>query len=120
MGYICNMDCELTITNAVQGSAVIQTPPSSFVKVGGKFAYRGQLSIQVSGFTGTKISGGTGVGVLSPNARHTKIDNQLAVLEGAEVDITCLGTDIMSGTPLTPETAKVKITSAGQSEVSGT
>lgn len=117
MGYVCNQGCTIQITNGT-GDVNITTPASTSVKVGGKGAYSGPLTISITGFVGSIITGGAGTGTLSPNAQFSKIDGKLAVLENATASIVCYGTNAQTGATGFPETANVKIISAGQKEVS--
>jgi len=104
----CQLDCTF---------AQITTSPKTSVKCDGKATYAGDLDIQISGYSGQGITGGSGQGTLQPISQYVKIEGEKVVLEGDKVTIPVTGTTSGGGTATVSVT--VTITDAGQSVVQG-
>lgn len=118
MKYIAVEGCSLS-----EPTASITTPASTKVKLNGKGAYRGGITIQITGYTSETITvtgSGSGSETLNGSAQKVKIEGSAAVLEGDSVDVTVNG-QAVSGTTTIPATeiVNVKIQSAGQTKVQG-
>jgi len=96
----CQLDCEF---------AQIVTPPKGTYKLGGKPAYAGDLTIQITGYSGQGVTGGTGTGTLQPTSQHVKIEGEMAVLEGDKTTVPIQVTGQGGTVPVV-----VTITGAGQ------
>ena len=105
----CQLDCTY---------AQIQTSPKTSVKCGGKATYAGDLTIQISGYSGQGITGGSGSGTLQPTSQHVKIEGEKVVLEGDKTQ-TPIPVTGSTGSGTATVSVTVTISSAGQSDVQG-
>ena len=106
----CQLDCIY---------AQIQTSPKTSVKCDEKATYAGNLTIQITGYSGQGITGGSGSGTLQPTAEHVIIEGEKAVLEGdkTQTPIQVTGTTSGGGSATVP--VIVTISNAGQTVSKG-
>lgn len=109
--------CQLQIMSGA-GVATITTAPSIKLKAGGKPVYTGPLTVSVTGFSGSVVTGGgIGAGTITPTS-ISKSEGKGIVREGdTSQPITISGLNA-SGSPAT-EVTTVKILSAGQTAAGG-
>jgi len=136
MKYIANANCEIKVTvvggptmpGFIPGSAVVSTPPSSDVKVGGAFAYSGELTVQVPlvfappAFVAINPPTMTAVCTIKPTGKH-KINGKQVIVEGDKSDaVVWAGTAGATSPSPTPcgGTLVAEIASAGQATVLST
>lgn len=111
--------CTLTLSSGT-GSVSIDTSASTVTKFDNKGAYKGTLSISISGYTGGSIAGssGSGSGTIEGSAQYVMIEGDPAVLQDDESDsITVSGTNA-KGDPATASVT-VKVSDAGQTVAEG-
>ena len=84
-----------------------------------KGIYAGPMSVAVSGYSDTKITGGSGSGAITPSAQHNTIDHLPVVLEGDSGTVILSGTNAETSVPISAYPVTVKVISAGQTFVKG-
>lgn len=101
------------------GSFVITSSPSSKVKAGGAFVYRGTINFTFSGGSEPTVTAGsvTGSGSISFTATKTKADGQFVIREGDTGTLTGTGTNPSPPPPTLPVSGSVEISNAGQTKV---
>lgn len=121
MGSLAVQGCTVQITSGQQAASVaIVTQPSSAVKVNSKGVYFGDIDVQLTTLSQGNLTcpGGTITisGTVEDVCELSGESSKPAVQEGDEGEATLTFTDSSTGSP-TPVNVKIKITNAGQSDV---
>ena len=122
MKNIAVQGCTLEISPASTPPCVItiKSAPSQKTKADGKYCYRGDIDISVSGYTGGTITvagSGSGSDTISGSSTKTQIDGMAAVLEGDKVSFSLDGKAVSGSSTIdVKQLVTVKISSAGQSK----
>ena len=122
MKNIAVLGCTVSFTTAYSGQSgtkIILSSPSTKVKAGSIFCYKGTITVMITGGSNGTISNATGTGTITPTATKTKAESQFVIrVDDESSEITMTGTK--TSPPYTGTyTTKVYISDAGQSKVSG-
>jgi len=121
MQYIAVQGCTLTISGVTPGTAIITSSPSTKVKAGGSYVYKGTVNVQLTGCSsGTYQQTSTATGTFTNTAAKVKVENDLVLLENdLATGISIPMQNSVFPFDSTSFTASVQITSAGQTKVKG-